>query len=95
MLVPKSGTLLDAFEQTDGEEFTMKSSKEVPAFLQQVQHQLGDLGTIHMDIQDIEGCFPNMPKEAIKFALRDKIQQLQRNNINGVCVPNIKTHYHG
>jgi hypothetical protein len=77
--------------QTDGEEFTMKSSKEVPEFLQQMQQQLGNLGTIHMDIQDIEGCFPNMPKEAIKLALRDKVQQLQRKGINGVCIPNKDT----
>ena len=31
-----------------------------------------------MKIFDIEGCYPNMPKETIRFALRDILQKIQR-----------------
>ena len=36
---------------------------------------------------DIEGCFPNMPKETIRFAIRDIFKRLQRSGKKGVSVP--------
>ena len=41
-----------------------------------------------MQIFEIEGCFPNMPKETIRFALRDIVQRIRREeNQDGVYVP--------
>ena len=40
---------------------------------------------------DIEGCFPNMPKETIRFAIRDIFKQLQKQGKKGVSVPRRST----
>ena len=45
----------------------------------------GDLKAV---VLDIEGCFPNMPKETIRFALRDIINEIQKTTAyKGVLVP--------
>ena len=41
---------------TTKDEFTLHTSQQVPQFLQQTQSELGPLGTLKMNVKDIEGC---------------------------------------
>ena len=50
---------------------------------------VGDDYDIHLF--DIEGCFPNMPKEAILLATLDVMANAKRNNIQGVWVPRARS----
>ena len=52
-----------------GEHFVLNHCGQVPAFLGQVERDLGSKGDIQVAIKDIEGCFPNMDKEAIRLGL--------------------------
>lgn len=54
-----------------GEHFILKSTNEVPSFLNESFNELKHQGDVKVIVQDIEGCFPTMPKEAIRFAARD------------------------
>ena len=72
--------------------FTLHSSKEVPEFLHDSQIELQRHGNIRMVVKDIEGCFPNMPKEAIKIACRETLQWAARQGRTHVVVPNSKLH---
>ena len=72
---------------TTKDEFTLHTSQQVPQFLQQTQSELGPLGTLKMNVKDIEGCFVHMPKEAIQLGLREKIQELKNQGLTGVIVP--------
>ena len=70
-----------------GEHFVINKTSEVPAFLKEAQ-KLSSHGELGMQIFDIEGCFPNMPKETIRFALRDVVQRIRREKKHdGVFVP--------
>ena len=42
-------------------------------------------------IKDIEGCFPNMPKDKISFAIMDLSERLKKNGFEGVAVPHGKS----
>ena len=55
-----------------GDHFVLKKAEDVPAFLEEVQHELGNKGKIKSTIQDIEGCFPNMSKSIIQVGLLTK-----------------------
>ena len=44
-------------------------------------------GDITYTIKDIEGCFPNMPKEAIEFGLLELTSQLRKEGRTEVIVP--------
>ena len=71
-----------------GEHFVINNSTEVPEFLHEATQQLSHLGKIKVDIQDIEGCFPNMEKNTIKLALRSITKQVQQTyNTDCVYVP--------
>ena len=41
-------------------------------------------GDITWETMDIEGCFPNMPKEPVQLGLRDQINALKRKGYEGV-----------
>ena len=56
----------------EGEHFTLNKCSDVPEFFRETEKKLGKLGEIEYIIRDIEGCFPNMPKEAIRLALREE-----------------------
>lgn len=58
-----------------GEEFVVKHCGEVPAFLEMVGKEVAPHGELEIKVADIEGCFPNMPKEAIKEGLRAQLQK--------------------
>ena len=71
----------------EGEHFTLNKCTDVPEFLRETEKKLGELGEIEYIIRDIEGCFPNMPKEAIRLALREEASKRIRMGLNGVYVP--------
>ena len=70
-----------------GEHFVINHGGEVPKFLQTAQAKLQGKGSLGFMIQDIESCFPNMPKDTIRFALRDITTMLKKQNKSGVRVP--------
>ena len=58
-----------AVEQMKGDDFTLRTTGDVPSFVREAQQALGGIGTLEVQVKDIEGCFPNMPREAISMAL--------------------------
>ena len=67
--------------------FVIEHSGKVPNFLQNAVSALQNKGDIIYTIKDIEGCFPNMPKEAIKFGLLELTAQLRKAGHTEVIVP--------
>ena len=72
-----------------GEHFVLDSTLQVPSFLQRAEHKLKQFqGKLSIDLQDIEGCYPNMPKEIITQAARDTCRKLQdKYSYEGIWVP--------
>ena len=71
----------------EGEHFVINHGGHVAAFLSEAQ-QLRRLGPLSCHVWDIESCYPNMPKEAIRFGLRDMIQLITKKHAYaGVVVP--------
>ena len=52
--------------------------QDVPTFLREVEAEFRGKGELKHVIRDIEGCFPNMPKDAIRLGLRDWAKRIQR-----------------
>ena len=74
-----------------GEHMVLNKTSQVPAFIQQSVAELSSKGEIQTAVRDIEGCFPNMPKNAIRLALRDITHRLKEQlNVEGVWVPKWK-----
>ena len=70
-----------------GDHFVIKHGGEVPQFLREAEAMSakGDLGYM---IQDIESCYPAMPKEAIRFGMRKVAADIKRAlGHDGVTVP--------
>ena len=68
--------------------FCDQQNQPVPTFLREAQKQVAEHGQLRMDIYDIESCYPNMPRETIRFALRDIFKQMEtKHGYNGVWVP--------
>jgi hypothetical protein len=76
-----------ATAKMEGEHFVMHHGGKVPDFLREAE-KLREYGEIGAIIRDITGCFPNMPKETIRFALRKIAQEFkQQHGYEGVTVP--------
>ena len=61
-----------------GEHLTINSTLEVPSLLKQATDKLKTCeGALHIEVRDIEGCYPSMPKEIIRQAARDITRKLQ------------------
>ena len=74
--------------QIPGEHFVINKTSDVPRFLKQAQQKVGQQGALQIEVHDIEGCYPNMPKEAIRFALRSILKQNAiLHGYDGVYVP--------
>ena len=78
--------LYHVVRQMEGEHFIIDSTREVPAFFRKVIGQFHD-AKLRAKVMDIEGCYPNMPKEVIRFAMRAILQEARRNGKEGVSVP--------
>ena len=76
-----------ATARMEGEHFVLNHGGLVPAFLKEAE-QLRAFGEIDVIIRDIEGCYPNMPKETIRWALRRIAKDLEeKHGYGGVTVP--------
>ena len=73
--------------QMTGDHFVINKTQDVPTFLEETQRTMGARGKIGCEILDIEGCFPNMPKDAIRLALRGIAQEMRKQGHDGVWVP--------
>jgi hypothetical protein len=76
-----------ANQEREGQ-FAIPNCGEVPQLLERAYRDLkmpdGEVETL---TYGIEGCFPNMPKEAIKLAMKDIAKQEQARGHEGVWVP--------
>ena len=74
--------------QVPGEILDMPLVKDMPSFLEQAKADMEFLGHDY-DIKsyDIEGCFPNMPKEAIELAALELTHHFLEQGEKGVWVP--------
>ena len=74
--------------QLTGEHFVISKTTEVPGFMREATAKVGPRGRIQTRMYDIEGCYPNMPKESIRFAMMKAVRQLSDEfGYNGVFVP--------
>ena len=70
-----------------GEHFVINKTSEVPAFLREAEG-LRAYGRLQANVYDIEGCYPHMPKESIRWALRELLSKLRaQGSGDGVWVP--------
>lgn len=56
--------------------FIIQHGGQVPEFLWEAEHKLSHKGAIKCVIKDIEGCFPNMDKDAIRQGLREELLRI-------------------
>ena len=61
--------------QIQGEHFVINKTSEVPKFLQEAE-ALAEHGKLGLKVYDMEGCYPNMPRETIRFALRSILKEM-------------------
>ena len=74
--------------QIPGEHFVINKTSEVPNFLREAEREVGRHGELQMKVYDIESCYPNMPRETIRFALRSILKRLEtEKKYDGVYVP--------
>ena len=76
-----------------GERFALPAVGEVPAFLCQAVKRVQGTEPAAIHVYDIEGCFPSMPKEAIRAALRDITTLHKQLGRKGVFVPRARTRH--
>jgi len=69
-----------------GEHFIINSTQDVPYFLDAINTET-DGGDSEAKVLDIEGCYPNMPKDKIQFAMREIVQDAIKQGKQGVSVP--------
>ena len=73
--------------QLEGEHFVISNSAHVPQFLEEAQ-ELAKYGQLKSFVKDVDSCFPSMPREAIRFGLRNETTRLKRKHgYEGVIVP--------
>lgn len=76
----------------EGEHFVMQHTGKVRPFLEETQELLRGKGTLKCEIADIEGCFPNMPKDAIRTGMREQLQMItEKHGYTTITVPNKKS----
>jgi hypothetical protein len=73
----------------EGNHFAISKTTDVIPFLKDVEMKLKKHGgDLEATILDIKGCFPNMPRETIRFALRSVVQKIRnKHGYKGVWVP--------
>ena len=69
-----------------GEHFIIDSTRDVPQFLENARSKFGGEG-FQAHVLDIEGCYPNMPKDKIEHAMLQLVQEARRDGHTGVSVP--------
>ena len=83
--------------QIPGEHWVINKTSEVPKFLKEAAEEVSKQGNVRTKIWDIEGCYPNMPKDAIRLAMRSLLKQFEmamqlgQKKREGVYVPKFST----
>jgi hypothetical protein len=67
---PEKGGTVRAPELYVATDYRLVPTSEVPHFLETANKDMTPEGEVETLTYDIEGCFPNMPKEAIKLAMK-------------------------
>jgi hypothetical protein len=70
-----------------GERFAIPKVQEVPQRLEEAAARMRRIGNFSVAVFDIEGCFPSMPKDAIRAAMQDLVTSQRRLGRKGVWVP--------
>ena len=74
------------------EHFKIPKVSEMPKFMLQAKDKMESIGPDYdIRIFDIEGCFPHMPKSAIKLATLEVIHKLSAQGRKGVWIPRSKS----
>ena len=73
-------------KEMSGEHFIMNSTRDVPAFFEHVRKTFSG-HRYEARVLDIEGCYPHMPKDAIRYAMRAIAQEMRQRGRTGVSVP--------
>ena len=69
-----------------GEHFIIEKTSDVPRFLDSAHAHFGG-EEYEAKVLDIEGCFPNMPKEKIRHAMLEIVRDAREDGHTGVSVP--------
>ena len=69
-----------------GEHFIIEKTSDVPRFLDGAKTHFGS-DEYEAKVLDIEGCFPNMPKEKIRHAMLEIVRDAREDGHAGVSVP--------
>ena len=71
-----------------GEHFIINHGGQVPKFLGKAQEELSKYGDIRARVWDIDSCYPNMPRDIIRFSLRDILAEIKKQGqYIGVRIP--------
>ena len=77
--------------QMPGADYIAHKTEDVTKFLQESERKLAHKGVLKTSIKDIEGCFPNMPKDAIKEGLKGIVTELSKTKqYDAVYVPKMQ-----
>lgn len=72
--------------------FVIPHGGKVPEFFDEVERELAPLGRLRAIVRDVTGCFPNMDKEAIRFALRAELMRItEKTGFDSVSIPRKST----
>ena len=76
-----------------GEHFAIQKTQDVPSEMSRMHSELSKCleneDAVQCVVKDIKGCYPNMPKGAIRMAMRDIAEELGK-EYSGVLVPKTK-----
>ena len=68
--------------------FVIQHGGQVTNFMREAEEKLGGKGQLKVVVKDIEGCFSNMPKEAIRLALRTELQKIEKaSGYDAISIP--------
>ena len=74
-----------------GERFHIPNTGDIPTFLRQAVRRVRGSDKADIRVFDIEGCFPSMPKDAIRIAMRDLAARFRTLGHSGVFIPQART----
>ena len=69
----------------EGDHMVVGKCQEIPDMLRTANNQLQ--GKLKYVIKDIEGCYPNMPKDAIRTSMKTVLEEMDLKGRKGVFVP--------
>ena len=68
-----------ALRHLKGEHFIQHDCQSVPRMLKEAAEALRGKGELSYEINDVDSCYPSMPKEAMQVAMRDILRNVRQN----------------